>query len=305
MFTRQSRSQPIQYGVRHEGAGPSQVKKVMVEHSSGAFVPSELGAQLRQKEMEQNKLLAALEAMTAWTTSKEDAKNYEPFLEQFVFGCRRLLELLVGFCAGFSIFLLLSVYAVSGNRDYANFLQVYSMHYVVTQKVFFASSLVGVFLAIVPFAHDAGLTRRREIGQKGKDEGKDAAEGVFRRVHDFMDQQGLTPFRRLGNIQLWAFVGCLIASIITTSVEQGRTPDDIRGISPDLVSRLHIAIIVRGAFHIIAWLAVFFAPLPPPSTPIIALDEHEHGSRPHTPVGTPQSHSLRHPGLSVGGSGTM
>ncbi len=228
---------------------------------------SDMERQLKQKEEQRSRFIQALEAMTEWTSSNEDAITYEPFMFKFGQVCQRVLELLSGFCAGFSMFLILSVYTTGTGSDYGNFVQAYSMHYVVTQKVFIATSLAGVLLSLIPFAHEAGLSRRKEVkGTKGRSGSGDDLNGenagFMKGIDRFLEQQGLQPFRRLGSIQLWAFIGCLIASIITTSIEQGRTAEQIRSLPTSLVSKLHISIIIRGVLHVIAWLAIMINPLP-------------------------------------------
>ena len=268
-----------QVGVMHEGGGgPHRQTKVFVEHSTGVFVTSADAKRLDAKQREQGKLLDALEAMHTWTTAKEDARNYEPFFAQLAFLVKRFLDLMVGLCAGLSLFLILACYAISGNSDWNKFAVFHAYHYKVSQPLFMIISLLGVVLSLFPFAHESGLTRRRTFGLKGgagkggATESADGAEptaeevqrktSAFRGLNSFLDAKGLQPLRRLGSIQLMAFVASLGCTIATTSIEQGRTPLEIQTLSSALLSRIHIAIIVRGCFHVLAWFAAFFAPMP-------------------------------------------
>lgn len=269
----QSRHDPVAAAhqqLRHSGAVglppaanlPQHQTKVFIERPGGYLSSDVFQQRVEQQSAVRNLLESALDIVGF--ASDYDAKEYEAFAASVIDYLRRLADLLGGFAAGLSAFMLLAVYVDRDASSSEFFLMVYSTYYHSTQKIFMIISVFLIVLMLAPMAFELAMKSPNRAFLVGRR--PDGTSELAPTIRDVLQSSSSSPYRYLVNIRFVMYVAALLATIVITSVEQNRNADQVRALSSSEVSRLHAGIIVRGALHI---LALIFQ-LANPQSPVVA-----------------------------------
>lgn len=216
------------------------------------FVPIE-AHKVRLEQQRQDSLQKSVVAEDIQRTWGTDPKFYVDAVALAVTQSHRVLEMITGFFAGFSVFFLLSSFA--GKKDSTAFLSSFADHFDYTEKAFMFAALFLAVFSLIPFAFKAAVPSlyRDVAADKGPPKIDAGGVALLSRTKQLIS----APIHLIGvNFHFFLFFSVVVCNFIVTSAIQDRSSTVVQGLSGSDASRIQGAAIARSALFILAWLTL-------------------------------------------------